>query len=1046
MGSITAFSLSTSRLTITFLVVVVLAGLQLFLIFPRNEDPTIVIREAVVYTSFPGMTPEQVEELITRRVEEQIRTMPEIDEITSDSKTGVSIIHAVLRDEYDNLQEIFNRIRNKMDDVRPELPEGTVGPFVNDEFGLTAVATVALWSDGFSMAEMRLVARDIRDRLYELNGIRKVELYGVEEEQVFLEYSNAKLAQFGIDVTDIAATLRSQNVILPGGTYDVEQQELIINPSGNFQSIEDIKNVVLRIPGSEQVIPITEVMTVRRGYRDPPSQLAYYNNRQSIVISVSIVPGVNSVEFGERLTRKLEELESGLPIGYVLDYATFQPDLVKAAVNGALSNVYQTIVVVAIVVILFLKLRAGLIVGGFVPLAMLLGLVCMYIAGIELERVSIISAIVALGMLVDNAIVLTEDIRARLEMGVERREACLASGKSLAIPLLTSTLTTVLAFTPMLLIDGQTGEYAFSLPAVVAILLLGSWFLSVYATPSLCYWFLKVKPVEPTTEGGAADPYGGRFYRIYRGFLETALRGRFIVIGLVVLTLIGAGTVAQSLVREFFGPSERNQFLVYLDMPAGSRTQATAEVTRRLAAWLSDEESNPEVTSSIAYVGTGGPRFFLSLSPFDPDPHLAFLVVNTATNEDTPVLVERVRQFAAEQIPEAAVRVKRMWLGSAEPGYTEFRLIGLDYDYLYEKGQELQQALADMEGIDYAKLDWENRILRIEVKIDQVRARRVGVTSDAVANSLAAYTDGRQVTDYREGDLAIPVLARSVAEERELLADLWNINVYAAETGELIPLSQIANIEGVWRYYRIKRRDQERAVIIEARHRTLKAPQLFEAALPALEGLELAPGHRWEIGGEIEDSQETNEKLFRFLPQCIVGIVILLIWQFNSFRRPAIIMLTIPLAFAGALVGLLVMRAPFDFFAILGLLSLAGVIINNGIVLIDRIDGLRKDGYSSYDAVVGAAVSRMRPILMSATTTLLGVMPLILLRDPLFFAMACVIAFGLALGTLLTLVVVPVLYSIFFWVKPGESEPGRGESDQGEPSPGEPNQPAPAPA
>jgi len=1018
MGGITAFSLNNSRLTITFLAVVILAGLQLFLIFPRNEDPTIVIREAVITASFPGMTPDQVEELITRKIEEQIRTMPEIDEITSDSKTGQSIIHAVLRDEYNDLQEIFNRLRNKMDDIRPELPDGTLGPFVNDEFGLTAVATVALWSDGFSMAEMRLVARDIRDRLYELDGIRKIELYGVEEEQVFLEYSNSKLAQFGIDVADIVTTLTRQNVILPGGTYDVDQQALIISPSGNFESVDDIRNVLLRIPNSEQVVPITELLSVSRGYRDPPRELAYFNDEQAIVISLSIVPGVNSVEFGERLTRKLDELEAQLPVGYVLDYATFQPDLVKVAVNGALSNVYQTILVVLVVVILFLRLRAGLIVGGFVPLAMLFGLIFMYVSGIELERVSIVSAIVALGMLVDNAIVVTEDIRTRLETGTERREACIASGKSLAIPLLTSTLTTVLAFTPMLLIDGQTGEYAFSLPAVVAILLLGSWFLSIYATPSLCYWFLKVKPKEAAAGGAEVDPYGGRFYSIYRGLLETALSQRFVVIGIVLLLLAGAAVLSQSLVREFFGPSDRNQFLVYLDLPAGSRTQATAEVTRNMTAWFNDKEINPEITSSIAYVGTGGPRFFLSLSPVDPDPHVAFAVVNTETADQAPIVIERLRQFAADRLPEAEVRVKRMWLGASEPGYTEFRLVGPDPEYLYEKGLELQRALKQLPGIDYAKLDWENRVVRIEVAVDQVRARRAGVSSEAVARSLSAYTDGNQITDYREGDLAIPVIVRSVAEERALLADLWNINVYSEETGNLVPLDQIADISGVWKFSRIKRRDQERTATVEARHRTLKAPQLLTAAMPALEGLELEPGYRWEIGGEIEDSAETNEKLFRYLPQCVAAIIVLLIWQFNSFRRPAIIMLTIPLAFAGAMVGLLVMRAPFDFFAILGLLSLAGVIINNGIVLIDRIDGLQAEGRSPYDAIVGAAIARMRPILMSATTTLLGVTPLIILVDPLFYAMACVIAFGLALGTVLTLVVVPVLYALFFGVKP----------------------------
>ena len=399
MSWITSFALNTSRLTITVICGIVVVGVLLFLDFPRLEDPPIVIREAVITAAFPGMDPLQVEDLITRRIEEEIRTMPEIDEITSESKTGVSVIHAILRDEYEDIESIGKRMRNKMDDVRPDLPEGTVGPLVYDEFGLTAVATIALWSDGFSMAEMRLVARDVRDRFYELDGIQKVELYGVQDEQVYLKFSNTKLAQFGISTYDVLTTLQRQNVILPGGSVDALGKDIVINPSGNFDSVEDIESVLIAIPDSEQLVRITEVVSVERGYIDPPQSLAYFNGKPAIVISLSIVPGVNSVDFGERLTRKMRELEAGLPIGYVMDYATFQPDLVEASVDGALSNVYQTLGTVLIVVILFLRLRAGLIVGSFVPITMLLGLIIMWLMGIELHRVSILSAIVALGML-----------------------------------------------------------------------------------------------------------------------------------------------------------------------------------------------------------------------------------------------------------------------------------------------------------------------------------------------------------------------------------------------------------------------------------------------------------------------------------------------------------------------------------------------------------------------------------------------------------------------------------------------------------------------
>lgn len=441
MSFITRFSLDINRLTIVVIASIIILGLLQFFNFARQEDPPIVIREVVVTAFFPGMKPADMEELVTRRLEAELRSLPELADIWSDSQHGVSIIHAETRDEFDDLDLIWQKVRNRMSDVRPKLPSGTLGPFVNDEFGLTAVATVALRSEGFSMADMRIVARDLRDRLYELPGIRKVQLHGVHEEQVFLNFSATRLAQFGITAGDIVNTLVEQNIVLPGGRVDAAEQAVIVSPTGNFRGIDDIENVEFTIPETQQTIRLRDIVTVERGYADPPRDLAYFKGERAIVISVSITPGVNSVAFGEQLTRKLELLESQLPIGYVLEYATFQPDLVEAAVDGGLSNVYQTILIVLVVVMVFLGVRTGLIVGSFVPMTMLLGMIIMPFLGIELERVSIASSIIALGMLVDNGIVIAEDIRSRLERGQDRREACIETGRTLAIPLLTSSLT-----------------------------------------------------------------------------------------------------------------------------------------------------------------------------------------------------------------------------------------------------------------------------------------------------------------------------------------------------------------------------------------------------------------------------------------------------------------------------------------------------------------------------------------------------------------------------------------------------------------------------
>lgn len=1017
MSGITEFALNNSRFTILALIAVIVTGIFAFLDYPKREDPSIVIREAVVTAAFPGMSPERVENLITRKLEEKIREMPEVDEILSDSTTGSSVVHVRLKDAYTDLEPIWQDLRNKMGDIKPELPEGTLGPVVNSEFGLTAVATIALWSDGFSLAEMREVARSTRDRLYRLQGINKIEIYGIQDERVFLNLSNAKMAQLGISPGVILDTLQRQNVILPGGRFSVEGQNLVIEPSGNFNDVAEIESVIIQIPGTEKVIPLDEIVTISRGYVDPPDKPVYFKGRPAIVLSVSVSDGVNSVEFGARLTQKIKEIEQTLPIGYVLEYATYQPELVDKAVDGALTNVFQSLIIVLVVVMIFLGVRTGLIVGSFVPMAMLLGLVVMWLMDIEMQRMSIASMIIALGMLVDNGIVVAEDIRTRLDAGQERRKAAIEAGATLSIPLLTASLTTILAFGPMMLAEGGTGEYTRSLGQVVTIVLLGSWFLAMFMTPVMCVWFMKVTPHVQTQGEAVFDPYSGRVYRIYRKLLEGALRLRFLVLAVVLAALVASGYAFRFVVQEFFPASDRNQLLVYIDLPAGSHVDKTKRAVEDLTAWLEDETVNPEVASSIAYVGNGGPRFFLSLAPFDPDPSLAFLVVVTKTAEQVPVMVERVRNHLLNAFPEVSGRAKAMWLGATETGLIEVRLSGPDSELLSEKAETLLAALRAIPGTVDIKQDWNNKILKVVVEIDQARARRAGVTSAEVAGSLNAFIDGVEVTDYREGDTIIPVVLRGAEQDRDNIYNLRSINVYSSSRATNVPLSQIGDFKPVWEFSRIKRRNQERTISVSAKHQFLKAGQLFALLKPAVDGLDLPPGYWWEMGGELESAAEAQGYLAKYMPICFLLIVVLLVWQFNSFRRPAIILMTIPLTLIGVVVGLLVMKAVFGFMVILGLLSLAGIIINNGIVLIDRIDSECAAGKAPYDAVIEAALARFRPILMTTMTTIFGLLPLIVSADPLFYGLATVIAFGLAVGTVLTLCVVPVLYTLLFRVQ-----------------------------
>lgn len=1008
--NITRLALANSRITILVTLFVIAMGITTFLSYPSAEDPTIVIRSASVSVSNPGMSAERVEELITKPLEAAMREIAEIDEIKSTSKAGESFVDLTIHDWVDDLQAVFQGIRNKASDVRSQLPSSAQEPVVNDEKGLTSVATIALWADGFSLAEMRDLARDVRDRLYTLSGVRKVQLLGIQAERIYLEFSPEKLAGLGVSPKQLFDTLAQQNIVEPGGSISAGGRSVLIEPSGDLESIDELRGVVIAVPDSDRIVRLDEIVDIRRDYIDPPKFPAFFNDRPAIVLSVSSTEGVNNVEFGRRLKDLIGEIQQEVPIGYRFDFATYQPDLIEAAVGSAVTNVYETLGIVFAVVLIFLGVRTGLIVGSFVPLTMLLGIIVMRYFEIELQRMSIAAMIIALGMLVDNGIVVAEDIRVRLQNGVDRVQAATEAGRTLAIPLLTSSLTTIFAFSPMLLIEGSSGDYVRSLSQVVSILLLASWFLSMTVMPAMCAWFMKVSE----KSAPATEAYSGLLYRMYVSVLNGLMRARLVFIAVLILLLYGSIQLLGLVKTEFFPLGDRNQFLVYMDFEAGIEPRDVEPNLRKLTRWLSDRKANPEVTSNVGYIGFGGPRFFLALSPVDPDPHRAFVLVNTRSTKDVRPLIDRVNAFLDKNIPAARSDAKQMWFGATEPGIVKIRLVGPDADVLVNASRSIVDSFYSIPGTVGIKQDWENKTLKLIVDVDQTRARRAGVTSTDVAAALGASFAGTTVTDFREGDKILPIVVRGEANLRHSLAGLQRILIYSAGSKSFVGLAQVANVRGEWQFGRIKRQEQQRTLTIEARNPDVPAPKLFAAIKPTLDKLDLPAGTKWEIGGEIEDQEEANENLFGFLPLALAGIAVLLIGQFNSFRKGGIILVTIPLILIGGALGLFVMQAPYGFMVLLGFFSLAGIVINNGIVLIDRIQIEQAGGLAPYDAVVTACQARLRPILMTALTTALGLVPLILFGGALFYGMASVIAFGLIVATALTLGFVPVLYTLLF--------------------------------
>lgn len=1012
MDKITRFAVENSRSTILALLCIIAAGIQTFISMPSQEDPEITVREAQVTASFPGMSTNQVEDLLAKPLEKKIKEIPEIEKIRTTVRTGELIIQTKVYDQYFDLAPIWQTLRNKMDDMAGQLPEGTQGPVVNDDFGRVAAATLTLSGHGYNMREMREVSLHLQDKISALNSVSKVTVMGVQQEQISIVIDANRVSQFGIAFSELMQQLVSQNIVLPGGSITADGRNFAIEPSGNLQSIEQLKNLQVKLSNSEQVVYLRDIATVERGYVSPSHYAAYFNNEPAVVLAVSMVPKYNIEDFGNELSDYVVALRNELPIGLNLEYATYQPTLVKQAVSSAISNLYQTVGVVLIVVVLFLGLRTGLIVSAIVPLTILLTFVVMNIWGIDLQRMSIAAIIIALGLLVDNGIVIAEDMRSQMDKGKSAEDAAACSAGTLGVPLLTSSLTTILAFMPLMLANDVSGEYLRSLSQVIIVALLSSWLLSMYATPTLCCWFLTKSSNSQSEQSDAPADYSGGYYTFYRKALNVLLRFRIVFIATMVVaffvSLIGLGNVPQQMMPY----SDRNQFLVYLDLPAGTDVSETERVTRELTAWLSDEEVNPLIESNIAYVGYGGPRFFLALSPPDAADNVAFIIVNTKSKEDVLAVSQKVDAFILENLPEAKGRAKRMSLGAGEIGLVEYRVIGPDVTEVYKIGATIEGLMKSVPGSEGITQDWNEPAIRIRVNIDQDRARRAGVTSQSIAQALSAYFDGKTVTYFREGDKSIPIIVKGEDAKNDLSA-LRTLPVLSQD-GKPVPLIQVASFEGYIAPDKFKRYNQERTLTVGGKHRVLQAAAFHSKIWPDIEKMEIPEGYRIEIGGEIESAANGNSALAENLPFAVVGIIVLLVLQFNSFRRPAIIMLTIPLVVIGAVLGLMVSGAFFSFTGLLGIYSLVGIIVNNGIVLIDRIDIERAKGKTIDIALVDACLARARPILMTTLTTILGLIPMALYGGNMWYPMAVVIMGGLAIGSILTLGFVPVLYSLFF--------------------------------
>jgi multidrug efflux pump subunit AcrB len=1010
---LTESALRASRLTFFITLLVLVAGIFSFAHFPSQEEPSTTIRDALIFVSNPGLPAERMEQLVARPLEQRLRELPELKHVVSTVRSGLVIVQVSILDSYPDMLPIWQKMRAKVGEVAPLFPEGTLPPQINDDFGRVAVASIAVTAPEFSMSEMREPLKNLRDRLYELPGVQGISFHGLQEDRIYIEFDSAKLAGLGLSATAVLQQMQQQNVVLSGGQVVLAGMNGAVVASGELVSTQALREFILSLPsradGIFNAVRLGDIATIKVLPADPPESAAIYQGAPAVVLGVSMRPGLNVKAFGEALKIRVAELQQGLPAGFKLDYVTFQADVVDREMGKMNRVMGETVVIVMTVVVLFLGWRAGIIVGGIVPLTIFATLLSMQALHIELHSVSMAAIIIALGLLVDNGIVIAEDIERRLVAGEERRAACIAAGKTLAIPLLTSSLVIIFAFSPFFFGNTSINEYLRPLVIVLALALLGSWVLCLTVTPLLCYHFLA-----PHAHGGADAQEETRFYRGYRRLIGAILERKVLFLSGMAILFAAAMALLMTVPAGFLPKSDRPQFQIVVELQPGSDSRLTLAAVRDISRWLSDREANPTVTTSIGYVADGGPRIILGLNPPLPASHIGYFTVGVTGKDELDSTIARTRKWLATNHPEIRAEVKRFSLGSSDSGTVAYRISGPDETTLKRLGEQIQGALRKIPGVVGIRDDWGNRVPLVDARIDQRKARQLGISSEDVATSLAARYSGIQISVLRDGDTLIPMIARGNERERNQPDDLGNTLIHPANGNPPVPLSAFAHVAIGTEPSVIRRRDLARTLTVEGHSEHLTAQQVVDRLSSEIATLDLPADYRIELGAEIEEAAEANLALGAYLPHAAVAMLILFVWQFGSFRKLALIVTIIPCTLIGVAPALKIAGEPLGFMANFGLLSLAGIIVNNAVLLLERIEAELRAGKNAREAVISSAVQRLRPIVMTKLTCIAGLIPLLLFGGPLWSGMAVTIIGGLMLGTLITLGLVPVLYELLF--------------------------------
>jgi multidrug efflux pump subunit AcrB len=1011
----------THRALVLFMILVLgAAGAYSYLNLGRAEDPSFTIKNMIVNVSWPGATATEMQTQVADKIEKKLQELPWLDRVETYSQPGVSFVQVILSDHTPpgKVKDLWYQVRKKVGDIRGDLPAGITGPNFNDEYGDVYSAIYMLTADGLSLADLKARAEDVRQRLLRVPNVNKVDFIGDQPEKIFVEFSHAKLATLGITPQQVFDSIARQNAVVSGGSVDTEADRINLRVTGAFTGVDAIRSVPIEAGG--QVFRLSDIATAKRGFQDPPAFLVRQDGKPALGLGVSMQDGANIIALGEDLKRAMQTIAAGLPVGIEITQIADQPHIVEHSISEFVETFVEALGIVLLVSFISLGWRTGIVVALSVPLVLAIVLAMMYAAGVDLHRITLGALIIALGLLVDDAIIAIEMMVVKMEQGFDRARAATFAWTSTAFPMLTGTLVTAAGFLPVGFAKSSAGEYAGGIFWVVGLALLASWVVAVTFTP---YLGLKLLPnlAKLHARDNPDAIYDTRIYRILRRTIEFALRWRRSVVVVTVLAFLASIAGFGFVQQQFFPTSTRTELFLEMRLPEGTAigvTDATAKKAEHLLA------GDADIATYTSYVGQGSPRFWLGLNPVLPNPNFAQIVIVTKSLEGRERVKARLdRALADGVLPEARTRVDRFNFGPPVGFPVQFRVVGPDPMKVRAIAEDVRGVMATNRKIIDPHLNWGEQVKSIRLEVDQDRARAIGLTPQEVAQNLQTLLSGFTITQYREGIEHIDVVARAVAEERLDLNRLPALTI-ATRNGVAVPLSQFARLNYEYEEPILWRRNRDivltvRGDIVD----NVQAPDVTNEVLPKLQPIKdaLPYGYRIETGGSIEESVKANGALVAVFPVMAIVMLSLLMIQLQSFSRLALVFATAPLGLIGATGALLISNRPFGFVALLGLIALAGMIMRNTVILVDQIERDITAGHGRYRAIVDATVRRARPVALTAFAAILGMVPLA--RNIFWGPMAITIMGGLFVATVLTLLVVPALYALWFRVRERELAP-----------------------